>query len=118
MLVNTETRHCFHKVAEIIFYNALYSIAQCQQTAENWFDKGTALSNQGKYDEAIKAYDAAIKLDPNYAAAWNDRGIALDESGKYEEAIQAYNQTTSAHPRSRAAGYARRRRIKTRQQVS
>jgi tetratricopeptide (TPR) repeat protein len=66
--------------------------AQCQQTAENWFDKGTALSNHGKYDEAIKAYDEAIKLDPNYAAAWNDRGIALDESGKYEEAIQAYNK--------------------------
>ena len=44
------------------------------------------LSNRGKYDEAIKAYDAAIKLDPNYAAAWNDKGIALDESGKYEDA--------------------------------
>ena len=23
---------------------------------------------QGKYDEAIKAYDEAIRLDPNYAA--------------------------------------------------
>ena len=32
--------------------------------------KAYALGNQGKYDEAIKAYDEAIRLDPNYAAAW------------------------------------------------
>ena len=82
--------------------------AQCQKTAENWFDKSTALSNQGKYDEAIKAYDAAIKLDPNYAATWNDRGIALDESGKYEEAIQAYNRALEIYKlvlNSRPTGY-------------
>ena len=82
--------------------------AQCQKTAENWFDKSTALSNQGKHDETIKAYDAAIKLDPNYAAAWNDRGIALDESGKYEEAIQAYNRALEIYKlvlNSRPTGY-------------
>jgi len=26
---------------------------------------------QGKYDETIKAYDVAIRLDPNHVAAWH-----------------------------------------------
>jgi tetratricopeptide (TPR) repeat protein len=46
----------------------------------------------GKYDEAIKAYDEAIRLDPEDAAAWNNKGNALDELGRYEEAIKSYNR--------------------------
>ena len=34
-----------------------------------WNNKGHALDNQGKYDEAIKAYDEAIRLDPNFATS-------------------------------------------------
>jgi tetratricopeptide (TPR) repeat protein len=35
-----------------------------QTTTEDWFAKGNALYDQGKYDEAIQAYDKAIELDP------------------------------------------------------
>ena len=37
--------------------------AQCQQTAEDWFRKGAALGGQGEYNDAINAYDEAIKLN-------------------------------------------------------
>ena len=63
--------------------------AQCQQTLEDWFDKGLALYNQGNYGEAATAYNEAIKLDPNNAAAWNNKGLVLDYQGKYDEAIKA-----------------------------
>ena len=39
-----------------------------------WNNKGDALE-QGKYDEAIKAYDEAIRLDPNEADAWNAKAM-------------------------------------------
>ena len=64
---------------------ALMAPASGQQNAEGWLsmqgpnialsliDKGLALGDQGKFDEAIKAVDEAIKLDPNYAYAWNSR---------------------------------------------
>ena len=42
--------------AVFILLLALMTSAQCQQTAEDWFNKGNVLSDQGKYDEAIKAY--------------------------------------------------------------
>ena len=40
-----------------------------QPTAEEWLNRGAALSNESKYDEAVKAYDEAIKLDPDFADA-------------------------------------------------
>ena len=57
-----------------------------------WNNKGAALAVQSKYDEAIKAYDEAIRLDPNDADAWNNKGIALNTQGKYDEAIKAYER--------------------------
>ena len=29
-----------------------------------WYNKGAALDNLNKYDEAIKAYDKAIEINP------------------------------------------------------
>ena len=72
--------------------------AQCQTTAEDWLDKGNALYGQGKYDEAIKAYDETIKLDPNFAMAWNNRGAALNNLGKYGEAIKACDEALRLDP--------------------
>jgi tetratricopeptide (TPR) repeat protein len=49
--------------AVFILVLALMTSAQCQQTAEDWYNKGVTLDIQGKHDEAIKAYDAAISLE-------------------------------------------------------
>jgi tetratricopeptide (TPR) repeat protein len=76
----------------------LMTSAQCQQTAEDWFNKGTALGKQGKYDEANKAFDEAIRLDPNHAVLWYNKGFALDEQGKLDEAIKAYDEALRQNP--------------------
>jgi tetratricopeptide (TPR) repeat protein len=54
--------------ALFILLRILIPSVQCQQTAGDWFDKGTILGFQGRYDEAIKAFDEAIRLDPKDAA--------------------------------------------------
>jgi len=69
------------------------------------FNKGNDLYNQGRYDEAIKAYDEAIKLDPNYANAWTSKGAALSNQGKYDEAIQAHNEAIKLDPNLAVAWY-------------
>ena len=55
-----------------------------------WSNKGNALGKQGKYDEAIKAYDEAIRLDPKDADAWYNKGIDLKSLGRIEEANAAF----------------------------
>jgi|GEM_PF-6345350 len=67
--------------------------------------KGDELYNQRKYYDAIKAYEEAIKLNPNYANAWNNMGNALNDQGKYEDAIKAYEEAIRLKPNFSEAWY-------------
>lgn len=58
--------------------------------AAAWNNKGLILYNQGKYDEAIQAYDKAIKLDPKDADPWNNKAIVFKALGRIAEADAAY----------------------------
>jgi len=42
-----------------------------------WYNKGNAFDDLGKYDEAIKCYNEAIRLNPSDSAAWSNKGVAL-----------------------------------------
>ena len=53
--------------------------------------KGEALIEQKKFEEAIEAYNMAIKIDPNHADAHNGKGLALQNLKKFNEAINAFN---------------------------
>lgn len=50
-----------------------------------WSNKGNVLVNLSRYDEAVKAYDEAIKLKHNWALPWTNKANALNALGKYEE---------------------------------
>ncbi len=95
----------------------LISPIQCQSTASAWTISGFDLDNSAKYnkalntaldlynqrrfEEAINAYDAAIRLDPNSTQtwqAWNGKGDALYGLGRYDQAIQAYNKAIELWP--------------------
>ncbi|WP_458693591.1 tetratricopeptide repeat protein [Rickettsia hoogstraalii] len=49
--------------------------------AEEYFNIGESFYKLGKYQEAIKNYDLAIKYKPEYANAYNNKGIVLDDLG-------------------------------------
>jgi len=51
----------------LLILTALVISAAGQQTADEWNDKGLSLYEQGKYDEAIAAFDKAIEIDPKHA---------------------------------------------------
>ena len=42
-----------------------------------WNNKGNVLTKLNKSDEALKAYDKAIEINPQNADAWNNKGVAL-----------------------------------------
>jgi tetratricopeptide (TPR) repeat protein len=59
----------------------------------------------GHRDEARKALDAALAIDPGHAAANNQLGILLREEGKFHEAEQAYRRALATDPNHALAHY-------------
>ena len=71
--------------------------------AAAYYNKGIALRNLEKYDEAIACYDKAIELEPDNAAAYYNKGIALQKHGNLDEAIEAYDEALKLDPSNEEA---------------
>jgi len=65
-----------------------------------WNNKGLALDDLGKFDEAIKCYDKALEIYPEDDITWNNKGFALNSLGKFDEAIKCYNRALEINPTS------------------
>ncbi len=55
-------------------------------------DVGVTLARQGRIDDAIVNFTAAIDLNPNEAGYWVNLGNALQNSGKAEDACRSYEK--------------------------
>ncbi|HEX2408000.1 MAG TPA: tetratricopeptide repeat protein, partial [Nitrososphaeraceae archaeon] len=53
--------------------------------ASTWNNKGLALSNLGKHDDAIQCFDKALEIDPNNDLFNENRNIVLEKLGKTEK---------------------------------
>lgn len=78
-----------------------------QNTASYWFNLGNELANDGRYEEAIKALDKSIELNPKDTEVWNNRGIVLSLLKKNKEAISSFEKSTAIDPRNAEAWYNR-----------
>jgi len=56
-----------------------------------WNNKGIALSERDRFDEAIECYDKALELDPQDTDVWNNKGTALDRMERFDEAIASFD---------------------------
>ncbi len=68
------------------------------RTKEQWLEEGDKLYNQGRDEKALKAYERAIRLDPDLALAHNKKGNALYNLERYEEALGAYDEAIRLDP--------------------
>jgi tetratricopeptide (TPR) repeat protein len=73
---------------------------------DHWYNRGTAHSNLAEvlikmrkyqdaideYEEAVKAFENATTLNPNFALAWNNKGNAYMKLKKYNKAIDAFEE--------------------------
>lgn len=60
------------------------------QEANESFEKGYQLTDEGRYPEAIQAYSEAIKALPTYYEAIDNRGLLKMRMGNYEDAISDF----------------------------
>ena len=70
------------------------------------FNLGITLQKQGKYSEAAKSLQQAIKLNPQYAEAHNELGAALQLSGgEAGKAVECYQRAIALKPGYAEAHY-------------
>jgi len=66
--------------------------------ADAWYNKGVALGDLGRYDDAIRCIDEALKINPRYAEAWTGKGSASGNLGRVDDAIRCFDEAIRINP--------------------
>lgn len=74
-----------------------------EQSSDTWYNRGSSLARQGKYGEALKAFDNATRLNPTNATIWYSKGNVLNSLDKCNESIKAYEKAIEIDPNYIAA---------------
>jgi tetratricopeptide (TPR) repeat protein len=72
-----------------------------------WFDLGNALDELARIDEAIDAYEVAVRLCPTYADARYNLALAHERAGEPRRAIRHWAKYAKADPASPWGNHAR-----------
>jgi tetratricopeptide (TPR) repeat protein len=78
--------------------NLRTAIMENNPEANTWFEKGNTLFKAGSWQQAIRYYDAALKLDPGNATIWNSEGLCYSELGHNTRAILCYDKALKINP--------------------
>ncbi len=76
---------------QLLIYENLKKQSKENPDMESFF-QGLIFRKKGKYEEAVKAFLKAIKLDENITYPWYGLGLTYKNQKKYEEAIEAYRR--------------------------
>jgi tetratricopeptide (TPR) repeat protein len=63
-----------------------------EETDKLWNNKGYVFFRLGRYDDAVTAYNTAIRITPDYTVALINKGDALMKLSKYQAAIDSYTK--------------------------
>ena len=66
--------------------------------AQAYYNRGKALTDLKRLEEAIASYDRAIALKPDYAQAWCNRGNVLNDLENFQQALASYDKAIALKP--------------------
>ena len=82
-------RHLLNLVTSGFLVLVVAGVASAQESQTS-LESGTAWFDKGDFDNAIRDYTQAIRLDPKSAVAYCNRGLAWSNKGDFDKAIAAY----------------------------
>src|SRR3989475_710544 len=63
-----------------------------------WYGKGATLILLGRYDEALRAIDTALDINPHNEVAWLNKGNAFTKLGRLVDALRCFNAAIKVNP--------------------
>ena len=66
--------------------------------ASAYFNRGLVYGHKSDFDRAIRDFDQAIKINPNYVEALYSRGLTYSNKGLWDRAIQDYDEAIKLSP--------------------
>jgi tetratricopeptide (TPR) repeat protein len=66
---------------------------------KDWINYGNQLWRIGLHEEAVAAFDEAIKLNLKSYQAWYARGLALKDNQEYQKAFESFDEATKINPK-------------------
>ena len=94
-------RKALYIICSVCLIYATSSVADVKTSS--WVEKGVALVMEGKYNEAIEAFNKAIELNPKDAVAYNNRGAAYGQTGNYKQQIEDSSKALQLNPKDAVA---------------
>jgi len=105
-------RNGFHNESVQAYYKALNltneTLKKNPKDVVAWQTSGLVLESLDRTDEAAKAFDKAIELNPQCAEAWLHKGMALylitnrlqgqERNKTFEDAVKAYDKAIEINP--------------------
>jgi tetratricopeptide (TPR) repeat protein len=77
------------------------------QDIQSYIDQGIRNSQAGHYDQALQAFDQALKLKPNDPALITYKGIVYYAKGNNPKALQLFEEAIRLNPNFARAYYQR-----------
>jgi tetratricopeptide (TPR) repeat protein len=77
------------------------------QNVQTFVDRGIENSQNGRYDQALKDFNDALKLKPRDPALLTYRGVVYYAKGQADQAMKDFNQALAVDPKFGRAYYQR-----------
>ena len=85
-------------VTVLLILFCIFVTISAGETAEEWNNIGVYLIGQGKYKEAMDAFNKSIELNQNLVPALFNRGRLYGNLGQYGKAIEDFNKVIELNP--------------------
>jgi tetratricopeptide (TPR) repeat protein len=70
---------------------AMTPVPETEEVADA-YTLGNLCLQQGRYTDAIAAYEKAVQRDPSFADAWNKLALAYEDAGQDDKAMEAFKK--------------------------
>ncbi len=84
----------------LIFLGSVGAIGNLRKgSVTKMISQGNEHYRKGRLGDAVRAYNQAIKMDPENEVAWNNKGLILAVAGNFQEALKCHMKAIELDPK-------------------